>query len=203
MEIYFVRHGQTDGNVAKRHQANTTRLTDLGRQQAEAAAQKVKEINPDFFISSSMVRAIETSSIIAQTCDIIPSTGALFAELERPTKMYGFHHKDPRSLWFYIRWYFGLVNVEHNGAESYKMFIERITKAQEALMKYPLDAKLVVVSHSVFINFFIAHMCDKRPMTPWRALWYFIQVFRIKNGSITKVIYSPEMKRGCEWYLEN
>jgi broad specificity phosphatase PhoE len=57
MEIYFVRHGQTDGNVAKRHQANTTRLTDLGRKQAETAALRVKEINPDFFISSSMVRA--------------------------------------------------------------------------------------------------------------------------------------------------
>nr|MBP9842936.1 histidine phosphatase family protein [Candidatus Paceibacterota bacterium] len=151
MEIYFIRHGQTDGNVAKRHQANTTRLTDLGRQQAEAAAQRVKEIKPDFFISSSMVRAIETSSIIAQATDMIPSTGALFAELERPAKMYGFHHKDPRSLWFYIRWYFGLVNVEGTGAESYKMFRERIAMAQEALMKYPMDAKLVVVSHSVFI----------------------------------------------------
>ena len=202
MEIYFVRHGQTDGNVSKRHQANTTRLTDLGRKQAQDAALQVKEINPDFFISSSMVRAVETSSIISKTIDMIPSTAALFAELERPAKMYGFHHKDPRSLWFYIRWYFGLVNVEGTGAESYLMFRERIAHAQEALMQYPMDAKIVVVSHSVFINFFLAHMCNKRRLSPLRALFYFIKIFRIKNGSITKVIYSTDMKKGCQWYLE-
>lgn len=202
MEIYFVRHGQTDGNVARRHQANTTRLTTLGRQQAETAALVVKEINPDFFISSSMIRAVETSSIIAQMCDMIPSTGRLFAELERPENMYGFHHKDPRSLWFYLRWYFGLVNVEGTGAESYKMFRERITLAQKALERYPRDAKVVVVSHSVFINFFIAHMCDKRRLSPWRATWYFIKIFRIKNGSITKVTYNPDLKNSCAWHLE-
>jgi broad specificity phosphatase PhoE len=116
--------------------------------------------------------------------------------------MYGYHHKDPRSLWFYIRWYFGLVNVEGSGAESYAMFRERITSAQKALEKYPKDAKVVVVSHSVFINFFLAHLCDKRPMNPLRALRYFIKVFLIKNGSITKVTYNPDMKNGCAWHLE-
>lgn len=202
MEIYFVRHGQTEGNVARRHQANTTRLTTLGREQAYAAALRIKEIKPDYFMSSSMVRAVETSSIIAQVCDMIPSTGAVFAELERPNKMHGFHHKDPRSLWFYIRWYFGLVNVQRTGGESYLMFRERIVAAQEALKKYPPNAKLVVVSHSVFINFFLAHMCDKRRLSFWRAGLYFTKIFRIKNGSITKVMYSPEMKHGCAWYLE-
>ena len=202
MHIYFVRHGQTEGNIARRHQANTTRLTELGKEQALRAAHAVKLVNPDFFISSSMVRAVETSSIIAQVCDLIPSTGQVFAELERPVGMYGYHHNDPRSLWFYIRWYFGLVDTKKLGGESYADFRQRIGEAQEVLMKYPPDAKLVVVSHSVFINFFLAHMCSKRPLSPWRALWYFIHVFRIKNGSITKVTYNPEMKHGCAWQLE-
>lgn len=202
MEIYLIRHGQTDGNVAQRHQANTTRLTTLGRQQAETAALAVKEIKPDFFISSSMVRAVETSSVIAQMTDMIPSTGALFAELERPTAMYGYHHKDPRSLWFYVRWYFGLVNTKRTGGESYADFRARLALAQAALRKYPKDAKIIVVSHSVFINFFIAHMCDKRPLTPWSAVVYFFRLFRIKNGSITKVLYNPDMKTSCAWHVE-
>lgn len=202
MEIYFIRHGQTDGNVARRHQANTTRLTTLGRQQAETAALAVKEIKPDYFLSSSMVRAIETSSVIAREIDMIPSTGALFAELERPPGMYGYHHNDPRSLWFYIRWYFGLVNTKRTGGESYADFRARLAQAQAALRKYPSNAKLVVVSHSVFINFFIAHMCNKRRLTPWRATWYFIKIFRIKNGSITKVLYNPDMKTSCAWNVE-
>jgi broad specificity phosphatase PhoE len=202
MEIYLVRHGQTDGNLARRHQINSTRLTDVGRAQAQAAADAIKIINPDFFISSSMVRALETASIISRTCDMIPSTTAVFAELERPRDMYGYHLTHPRSMWFYFRWYFGMVRIDGTGAESYAMFRERVAAAQDILMKYPPDARIVVVSHSVFINFFIAHLCDKRPLNLIRAFWCFMRIFRTKNGSITKIVYTPSAKRTCAWRLE-
>jgi broad specificity phosphatase PhoE len=38
MKIYFVRHGQTGGNVAHRHQTEHTPLTDVGHEQARASS---------------------------------------------------------------------------------------------------------------------------------------------------------------------
>ncbi len=203
MEILLVRHGETEGNVAKRHQSDATQLTDRGRVQIEEAAKRLVEMKPTHLISSPVLRALESSRMIGIVLDMIPETNPLFVELDRPKFLHGNFHKSIGSLWFYTRWYFGIANNAKHGGESYKALRERVALAQEFLMNYPADARIVIVSHSVFINFFLAHLCTKRPLNPIQAGIRFLKVLAIKNGSITKVVYgATESRKNCQWRTE-
>jgi broad specificity phosphatase PhoE len=72
------------------------------------------------------------------------------------------------------------------------------------LEQYPPDARVVVVSHSVFINFFLAHACSKKALNPFQAVARFFRVLSIKNGSITKVTFAPNSAgTACQWKVED
>ena len=200
MEIYLVRHGETGVNVAKRHQSEATNLTPRGREQIKQTAALLKELQPTHLISSSVLRAVESARYIGEVLDIIPETSPQFAELLRPTFLQGHLHKSMRSLLFYVRWYYGCTDRQKDGGETYADLRNRIKAAQAVLAQYPADARVVVVSHSVFINFFLAHMCQEKKMSLWQAFVRFSKVLSIKNGSITKVIYNPTKKQNtCAW----
>ncbi len=204
MELFLVRHGETGGNVAHRHQSTATPLTDRGRQQIEATAAVLKKLEPTHLVASPVLRAVESAQIIGETLELTPDTNELLRELDRPTFLHGNMLKSVGSLWFYTRWYFGLTNHVKYGGESYKDLRERVDKAKQALLQYPPDAKVVVVSHSVFINFFLAHMCNSRRMGPFAAVMRIIKVFRIKNASITRVVYDDQLpSQKCAWQLRS
>lgn len=66
MEIYLVRHGQTDWNKVGKIQGHADiPLNDTGREQAARVAEILTEKTIDEIYCSSMKRAVETASIIA------------------------------------------------------------------------------------------------------------------------------------------
>ena len=81
MDIYLVRHGQTTGNVAKRHQAEETPLSKLGEEQVVELAEKLAAESPTHIISSNLVRAIETARLIAEKTGLEITVDKNFAEL--------------------------------------------------------------------------------------------------------------------------
>ncbi len=197
MEIYLIRHGETGGNVAHRHQAEDTPLTDHGIEQAKAIAKKVKELKPTHLLTSPLVRAIETARVIGEECDMIAETNEHFIELARPKDMYGHYHKSFRSMLFYANWYLGNTRK----GESYEALRERIALAKRHFASYPEDARIVTVSHSVFINLFLAHLCDDNAMTPAQAVRSFTGVLRMKNTELIPLIFNPEEQTGvCGWF---
>lgn len=204
MEIFLVRHGETEGNVAHRHQSTATPLTELGKQQITETAALLKELAPTHLLTSSVLRAVESAKIIGLACNMIPETSEVFRELDRPLFLHGNFHKSLGSLWFYTMWYFGLTNHAKYGGESYKDLRNRIAAAQTVLASYPDNSRVIVVSHSVFINFFLAHACDSNRLGPVKAICRFWQILIIKNGSITKLIYQPHVSsRVCAWKVGN
>ena len=199
MEIFFIRHGETGGNVAHRHQVEKTQLTDRGRKQALEVAGEVAQFEPTHLLTSPLVRAVQTASIIGEVVDLIPQTDTDFIELQRPSGMYGNFHLSPMSLWFYCRWFFGRTTE----GESYEALRERIKRAKEHFKEYPADARVAVVSHSVFINLFIVHLCDDEPMTLWRATRAFFHILKMKNTQIIPVMFDPQAGTGtCAWFKQ-
>jgi len=184
MEVYLVRHGETGGNVAHRHQADDTPLSRAGRQQAERAAEEIAALQPTHLVSSSLVRAIETATAIGDRCDLIPETNPAFVELARPSHMFGHYHRSIKSLWFYVQWYLGSDAAVTDGGESYETLRERFSVAQAHLREYPADARVVVVTHSVFMTLFEAHLCRDRALTPWQAGSHFLRIVRMPNTHI-------------------
>lgn len=202
MKVYLVRHGKTGGNVAHRHQADSTGLTAEGLQQAKDVAVVLRALEPTHLVSSSLVRALETAREIGAVCDLIPETHPVFIEIQRPPKLNGNFHRSAGSLWFYTRWYLGLTNKDKEGGETYKQFRERIHAAQAVLATYSPDARVVVVSHSVFIAFFIAHLCTKGPLSPLRIAWCFVTIFRIKNTAIIPFDFDHTLaETTCRWKM--
>ena len=63
MKIYYVRHGQTDWNLAKKMQGGQTErnLNETGIEQANETKRRLKNIKYDIVIRSPMNRAKETT----------------------------------------------------------------------------------------------------------------------------------------------
>jgi broad specificity phosphatase PhoE len=189
MEVYLVRHGQTDGNVGRRHQHPKTQLNELGRAQAASVAQILLRSGPTHIISSTNLRALETAQIIGEICNLIPLTYPPFEELHQPQAMVGERLTGLRALSYMIPWFFGIRSASMHDGETHEAFVTRLGHARRHLEKLPIDSRVVIVSHSVFINFFIEHMVRPKRMNVCRALIRLIHILLIKNTSITFVRY--------------
>lgn len=203
MKIYLVRHGQTGGNIAHRHQAEHTPLTPLGQTQAREVAEIIRLYKPTHVITSSHVRAVETARVIGEVCDIVPETSFTFIELGRPAYVYGHYHKSLRSLWFYFWWYLGFVGGEsEKEGESYVKLRQRFLAAKKELAAYPKDARIVVVSHAAFIGLFTAHMCHERALDPFRAALTFYRILTMPNTFITPLYFNFNTGEDeCPWIV--
>jgi len=197
MEIYFVRHGQTDGNVAHRHQHEDSEINELGRVQAKEVAKKIADLEPTHIVSSTNFRAIETTKIIITECnlDLIPETNPAFEEFHRPSWLTGNRFLSYLSIKYVLGWFYSSSNGE---GETYDDFLKRILEARAYLEALPEDSKVVVVTHSVFINIFLEHICRDKRINLWRAIVRFWHVFTISNGSITHLRYAKKDKQ-CSW----
>lgn len=71
MKIYAARHGQTQWNVENKICGTTDLpLTEEGWAQARALAEKTTELDLDLIICSTMLRARQTASAVAEKLDI-------------------------------------------------------------------------------------------------------------------------------------
>ena len=198
MKVIFVRHGQTNENVARRHQPEHTPLSIEGRKQAIAAGKILQLNGVSHIVSSPLVRTLQTASLIADQLDMIPSIDYSLVELVRPNTLTGHTHRSWRSLFYYKLWYFGLTRT----GESYKDLRHRIAQTKVHIDKLPADAVVVVVSHSVYINVFLAHMCSARMMHPVKAAQTFFNLLHMKNTAMVELTYTP-IEKGCGWMRTN
>ncbi len=189
MEVYLVRHGQTDGNVGRRHQHPNTDLNAHGQAQAESVAAQILLLKPTHLITSTQLRAMETARVVARVTDLIPASYTLFEELHQPSSMIGERLVGPHAIWFGILWFFGIQSASIHDGETYAAFLNRLELARKLLEELPADSRVVVVTHSVFINFFIEHMRHPKRMNIVRAFIRLTHILALKNTSITHVRY--------------
>ncbi len=199
MDIYFVRHGQTDGNVAHRHQHPDIALNNSGKAQAALVAEVIARLKPTHIITSTKVRAVETGMYISRTSHIIPETYAYFEEVRRPMWLIGKRFYEWKSLSYAWGWFFGVNVASMHDGESYDAVLERLRQARQYLEQLPVHSRVVVVSHSLFINLFLEHMNRPKRMGLCRALVRFIAIFRIKNTAVVQVQFFP--KNVPRWQL--
>ena len=65
MKLYLVRHGETDGNLARRMQGSVdTPLNSRGKEQAAVTAEALKDVSFDRAFCSLLCRTKETAEII-------------------------------------------------------------------------------------------------------------------------------------------
>ena len=103
--LYLLRHGQTEFNVKKLVQGRCdSPLTDLGHQQARAAAAWLKAhgVVPDKVVSSPLGRAMDTARLVA--CELLGPDAAVepcegIIERSYGTFEEGSHDALPTDVW--------------------------------------------------------------------------------------------------------
>lgn len=137
MNLYIIRHGQTDMNVLHRMQGRTdTRLNEKGRQQAREAAKFLKKegIVPDRVIVSPLDRARETAEIVSDRPRDLQEPDDRIIEM-----CFGEAEGKPNeelAQGFYESFFRTVVDYEPpDGAESYEDLFDRIADFVEDLRK--------------------------------------------------------------------
>ena len=177
---YLVRHGQSEWNVLELTQGQTMspRLTELGRDQARAAAAVIRAdlgpgIGVDVVRTSDLVRARETAEILAEP---------LGGELLLDGRLREQHLGDLEGRSYAETW---AVAAAHDwsqphlpvaGGESPHQLRTRIS---EVLDTVDPNVVTVLVSHGDAIRAAVAHLAGHSPSTaPW---------VDVPNGAVAKV----------------
>ena len=151
MNLYIVRHGQTDWNLIKKIQGQTDiELNETGKQQAKVTSDLIKNEKIDLIITSPLKRASETAKIINMRFDvpIIEDKRLMernFGKCEGTTKNERKKmkeiHPEINDVWNYNR------NINFNDMETMKEFCNRIYEFLNEITEKYRDKNILIVTH--------------------------------------------------------
>jgi broad specificity phosphatase PhoE len=145
--ILLARHGETDWNAERRWQGHTDRpLTDRGRAQAEALAERLDGTELESVYSSDLTRARDTAAAVAERKGIELRTLPELREVDVGswaglTKA----EAEARFPEAFERWKHG--HVGWTDGETYEAMTERVTAALRRIAAEHENAPVLVVSH--------------------------------------------------------
>ncbi|WP_237386833.1 2,3-diphosphoglycerate-dependent phosphoglycerate mutase GpmB [Xenorhabdus sp. Sc-CR9] len=196
LQVYLVRHGETEWNVARRIQGQSdSPLTEIGRSQAHLVAQRIKSENITHIITSDLGRTRQTAEIIAEACgcEVIlePRLRELHMGVLENRELYSLTSEEES-------WRKSLVDGTPNGripeGESMSELAIRMRAALENCLNLPTGSRPLLVSHGMAL---VSLLCSVLglPANSERRL-------RLRNCSISRVDYqnSPWLAPG--WIIE-
>lgn len=168
MHIYLVRHGQTEENIAQILQGHMPgTLTELGKEQVRATAEKLAQLHVDFqtIVSSDLQRTVDSSQLIQRQIPIpIVQTSLL---RERDWGSYtGICISEAKEKYYHDKkWDFP---VTERPVETEEELAIRARKALDFLSDQFAHQTVIVVTHGLFARCLIAacNGCSFHETTP-------------------------------------
>lgn len=198
MNIYFVRHGESELNATRIHQNATTPLSALGQQQAVAVAERLSHLPIDQLISSHYTRAQSTALAISKKTNLPVTTCELFHEVDRPSALHGLHYQDPfaQKTLDIIRKNHTDKNYRHSDEETFYQAVARAEQAMEYIRQLRFE-DVVIVSHGTFLRLLVSRMMFGDMFN--HALFEKMSGFQISNAGITHCTYLDGEFRLVSW----
>jgi len=194
--VYFVRHGESEGNGKGVYQFPHSPLTEKGRAQVELVAKRLKSIPFDIVISSTLHRAKETAVIITKHTghDIVYSE--LFQEVRRPSVIMGKSIEDPEVIKIKkeIKEHYTDESWRHSDEEHFALLKVRAQQALRFILDRP-EANILVVTHGEILCALMSAMAFEDSLTG-DIVQKLNHTFAVFNTGITKVEYS-----NFGWYV--
>jgi len=164
MQIYLVRHGETEWNRIRRFQGRSdVPLNREGKKQARALAKALKDKPFATIYTSPLIRAAETASLIK---DYHPSAPMIAEEGFVEMNLGDFDGMDARS-WaaqypeFQSVWKKHPASVKIPGGESLKEVQTRAIDTLERITRnHPAAAVLLICSHNFVILTILCHVME-------------------------------------------
>lgn len=198
MKVYFVRHGETIGNIQNFHQTPETPLSETGREQAKKVAVRLKNLGLSLVYSSTHLRAQNTSNAIAEQLGAPVELWEDLKEFRRPKEVRGKPVHDPKvakidelvSKNFFDR------SFHFSDEENFYDLKQRAWKVLNHLSEKHTDDTVLCVSHGTFIKVLVANMVFGKDLTP-KIFSTLREKLWAENTGITVTEFS--LKRG--WRL--
>ena len=178
-KIYFVRHGESEGNTGPVRQGQNSSLTPKGLMQSEIIAERCEKLSIDSIISSTMKRAVETAKIILARLKKSAEYSDLFIERRRPKEQIGVLKNDPKALDAEktIRENFTVSGFRFSDEENFDDLKTRAGQALRYLQQKP-ERNILVVTHGFFLRIIVAYAVFGEKLTATECE-QFIQKFHI------------------------
>ncbi|HUD04137.1 MAG TPA: histidine phosphatase family protein [Candidatus Paceibacterota bacterium] len=198
-KVYFIRHGESEGNAGPIRQTKETPLTKKGKSQASIVAERCVKLPLEFIVCSSMNRAKETAEIILGKISKPIEYSDLFIERRRPSEVLGKPKNDPAALEAEkeIEEKFQIPGFKFSDEENFEDLKRRAKKALEYLERRP-EETILVVTHGFFMRIIMAYVVFGDKLTGEECV-RFIQKFHMENTGITVLGYDG--KSNSPWWL--
>ena len=165
MNLYLVRHGQTQENLQGVVQGQTDgALSALGQAQARLLAERFRDVPLDAVITSDLGRAFETAAAIAAAHELVPQPEPLLRERD-----YGvFTGRSVAELKI------GVWSVKHRdmvpGGESLADMDARAGALWRQWRDRLEGMSVVAVTHGAFLQFLLPVLLDTPRPDTWGAI---------------------------------
>jgi probable phosphoglycerate mutase len=201
--IYFVRHGETVLNAQGIRQGAEGSLSDRGREQALQTAKKFPKHRgrPQIILASPFERAKETAEIISRELHLDIKYSPLLVERKNPSEIIGLSRTDPRVKAIVDRIDNGFHedDLRYSDEENFTDLRAR-AKAALAFIAGRRERRIIVVTHSIFLQMLVAYMLYPKKLTAseYNKLAFFNP---IDNAALTICTFTPHLLRRDEWKL--
>ncbi len=199
--IYFVRHGESEGNASEVGNLNHSPLSEKGRKQAEYLAKRCSDLSIQTIVTSNLERAIETGRIIGSSIGIKTESSDLFAERRKPSAVFGQVIESPEAqkVWRALWDNFHIPGFRHSDEENFEDLKARAIKALEYLASRSEDA-ILVVTHGIFLKIIVAVAVMGEELDG-RECVRFMSRFEIENTGVSVFKYDSEERFGRKWVI--
>jgi len=199
-KVYFVRHGETEGNLANYFQGPEDPLTEFGHKGAEAVAGRFAHLQVDELIVSPFKRAQQTAKYIATIVNKPIITFDAFHECMHPLAVRDkeFDGEEGKAHLDAYEKNFCDPQWKPEGAENFHDVKERmdlcITLIQESIHE-----NIVVVTHGLFLRRFAAYLLLGQSANA-ESNWIVSSHFKtMSNVGITEFIIENENWKLRTW----
>jgi len=197
-KVYFVRHGESEGNALKVHQSIQTPLTEIGHSQARIVALRFSKIQNSLIIASPCLRAQQTAQAIADKNNLKIEINELFTEKRGPSELVGLSQNSQQSKAVRAQIAKHFLDQDgqwqHSDEETAYEFTIRAKKALEFLSRRSED-NLIVVCHSLVLHIIFATILSQSQNIRLADLYNIYENFKINNTSISVAIYDEENQK--------
>jgi broad specificity phosphatase PhoE len=203
MKIYFVRHGESEGNVGPFVQGPEEPLTDEGKKQAEVVSRRFLSIPIDVILASPEVRAKTTAEIIAGVINKPLDFSNLLVEFIKPSVIVKKPKKDPevKEIKKLIKENFHVSGWKHSDEENFEDLRKRASDLLKSLLLRK-EENILIVTHGIFMRMIIAVAIMGENLTSHEYWKIFISLALDNTGiTVLKSNNTEEYADASPWEL--
>ncbi|MBO8134477.1 2,3-diphosphoglycerate-dependent phosphoglycerate mutase GpmB [Dickeya fangzhongdai] len=197
LQVYLVRHGETEWNVARRIQGQSdSPLTSGGEHQARLVAARVSKLGITHIFTSDLGRTRRTADIISQACGDCP---VIMEPALRELNMGVLEERLIDSLSLEEeRWRKQLVDGTRDGripnGESMSELALRMQSVLAKCLALPEGSRPLLVSHGIALGCLLSTLLG---LPAWAE-----RRLRLRNCSLSRVDYQQSPWLAPGWIVE-